>query len=144
MGADTLPLHPFHGQATVIDVSDLDGDVPLDLVLVRCSGKTPTRLLLKTGRTIAAGSFPQRWPVLTPTCAAALVADGLILLGVDCPSVDDRDSKGLEIHHALFGGGAFVLENLDLRTVDPGCYELIAYPTKFVALDAAPVRAVLR
>jgi arylformamidase len=48
------------------------------------------------------------------------------------------------VHHALFGGGAFVLENLDLREVPEGRYELIALPQRLVGLDAAPVRAVLR
>ena len=36
------------------------------------------------------------------------------------------------------------IENLDLRRVAPGPYELIALPLKYMALDAAPVRAVLR
>ena len=74
----------------------------------------------------------------------ALVARGLRLLGVDAPSVDARDSKTLEVHHALFEGGAYVLENLDLRDVEDGEHELIAFPLKLLALDAAPVRAVLR
>jgi len=37
-----------------------------------------------------------------------------------------------------------VLENLDLRAVPPGRYELVAPPLKVHGLDAAPVRAVLR
>ena len=76
--------------------------------------------------------------------AAALAARGLRLLGVDAPSVDERESKTLDVHHALFGGGASILENLDLRDVPEGRYELIALPQRLVGLDAAPVRAVLR
>ena len=34
----------------------------------------------------------------------------------------------------LFGGGAYILENLDLRRVPPAPYELIALPLK---LDGA-------
>jgi arylformamidase len=143
-GADALPLHPFHGPALVVDISDIEGAVPLEMLAVRFTVGTPVRLLLKTGRSIAGGTFPDRWPFLTSDCARALVSQGMILLGVDCPSVDDRNSQTLEAHHALFDAGAFVLENLDLTAVKPGTYELIAYPTKFVGLDAAPVRAVLR
>ena len=44
----------------------------------------------------------------------------------------------------LFLSNAYILENLDLRRVTPGPYELIALPLKYMALDAAPVRAVLR
>ena len=58
--------------------------------------------------------------------------------------MDARHSTQLEVHHALFGGGAFVLENLDLRGVPEGRYELIALPQRLAGLDAAPVRAVLR
>ena len=48
------------------------------------------------------------------------------------------------MHHMLFAGGAYNIENLDLRRVSPGLYELIAPPLKVMALDAAPLRAVLR
>jgi arylformamidase len=73
-----------------------------------------------------------------------LLGRGLRLLGVDAPSVDPRESKSLPVHHMLFSGNAYILENLDLRRVPPGPYELIALPLKLMALDAAPVRAVLR
>jgi arylformamidase len=63
---------------------------------------------------------------------------------VDAPSVDQRESKTLPVHHMMFSGGAFILENLDLRRVPDGKYELMAFPLKVMALDAAPVRAVLR
>jgi len=94
--------------------------------------------------TIADGRFPDGWPVLAPRTAAALAARGVRLVGVDAPSVDERESKTLDVHHALFGAGAYVLENLDLRRVEPGPYELIALPQRLEGLDAAPVRAVLR
>ena len=72
-----------------------------------------------------------------------LVSRGLRLLGVDAPSVDGRESKSLETHQALFDAGASILENLDLRDVSDGPYELIALPLRIAGLDAAPVRAVL-
>jgi arylformamidase len=73
-----------------------------------------------------------------------LVGRGMRLLGVDAPSVDPKDSKTLPVHNMLFSGNAYILENLDLRRVPTGAYELIALPLKLMALDAAPVRAVLR
>jgi arylformamidase len=138
-----LPLEAFLGPALVLDVSGApDGPLALsaaDPRLAACE-----RLLLRTGRTIATGTFPAGWPWLTPAVAAALAARGVRLVGVDAPSVDDRDSKTLEVHHALFANGAYVLENLDLREVEAGHYELIALPQRLADLDAAPVRAVLR
>ncbi|MDB4899690.1 MAG: hypothetical protein JWN53_1498 [Gemmatimonadetes bacterium] len=141
--SDALPLLPFLGDALVLDVSDAPSG-PLDINAGDARLAGVTRLLLRTGRTIADGRFPDDWPVLTANCAAALAAHGLMLLGVDAPSVDARESKSLDVHHALFGGGAFILENLDLRGVEPGRYELVALPQRLDGLDAAPARAVLR
>ena len=144
-GAHELPLDAFHGRATVVDVSDHEGGA---LTLEALDDRAPLynveRLLLRTGRTIAAGAFPGAWPVLDEECARALLGRGLRLLGVDAPSVDERESKSLPVHHMLFAGNACILENLDLRRVPPGDYDLIAFPLKLMGLDAAPVRAVLR
>jgi arylformamidase len=142
-GSDALPLAPFLGEALVLDVSAF-GPGPLALAPDDSRLDGVERVLLYTGRTIAAGRFPDDWPVLAAATAAALASRGVRLVGVDAPSVDQRDSKALDVHRALFGGGAYVLETLDLRGVPEGRYELIALPQRLVGLDAAPVRAVLR
>jgi arylformamidase len=133
------------GRCTVVDVSGETEPIGLDRLapLLEGTGRVE-RLLLKSGRTIATGAFPESWPTLTELCTRSLLGVGLRLLGVDCPSVDERESKTLPVHHMLFDGGAYLLENLDLRRVPPGEYELIAPPMKLMALDAAPVRALLR
>ena len=140
--SDQLPLEPFLGPVTVLDVTraparvlTLDADDPR---LERCE-----RLLLRTDRTIADGAFPEAWPVLSAATAILLAAAGVRLVGVDAPSVDERESKTLEVHRALFGAGAYVLENLDLRGIPEGRYELVAPPQRLGGLDAAPVRALL-
>jgi arylformamidase len=141
--SDLLPLEPFLGPALVLDVSAAP-DGPLALVADDARLEGCERLLLRTGRTIAGGSFPDACPALSATSARALAARGVRLVGVDTPSVDERESRTLAVHHALFAEGAYVLENLDLRAVAPGRYELIALPQRLSGLDAAPVRAVLR
>jgi arylformamidase len=103
-----------------------------------------SRLLLHTGRGTAGGTFPDFWPTLDPGAARTLTRAGLQLLGVDAPSVDARDSKTLAVHHEIFGGGAYVLENLDLRGIISGRHELLALPLRTGPVDAAPVRAFLR
>lgn len=137
-----LPLEYFVGSAFVLDVAGAP-DGPLDIDVGDSRFRGCERLLLRTGRTIAEGAFPDAWPVLSRDTAAGFVASGVKLLGVDCPSVDERESKTLDVHQALFAGGAYVLENLDLRTVPEGWYHLIALPQRLFGLDAAPVRAVL-
>ncbi len=141
--SDQLPLEAFVGPAVVVDVSHIAGAIDRHALHAAGLTATPARLLLRTGHTIAHGPFPDAWPALTAACAASLAADGLTLLGVDCPSVDERASTSLAVHHALFDGGACILENLDLSQVRPGEYDLLAAPVKLGGLDAAPVRAVL-
>jgi arylformamidase len=138
-----LPLSPFAGPAYVCSVDASLDSVGLDDLVLLPDGRVE-RLLLRTQCSVAGGRFPERWPILSVAAVHALVDRGLRLLGVDTPSVDALDSKTLDVHHALFDAGAFNLENLDLRSVQDGEYELFAYPLLLEGLDAAPVRAVLR
>ena len=142
-GAHELPLDAFHGPSVVIDISDFSGELSFADIEPAISAFRLERLLLKTGCSIAGGAFPEDWPTVSESCARTLLGLGLRLLGVDAPSVDSKDSKSLAVHKMLFSGNAFILENLDLRRITPGGYELIAFPLKVMALDAAPVRAVL-
>ena len=140
-GSHELPLESFYGPCVVIDVADQDAE--LEITHFDSLPASVERLLLRTGRTIAAGSFPRDWPTLSENCARELLGRGLKLLGVDAPSVDPRESKSLPVHKMIFAGNGCILENLDLRRITPGPYKLIAFPQKLMALDAAPVRAVL-
>jgi arylformamidase len=141
-GSHLLPVDAFVGPAWVSDVHGRAGALEVeDLAL---PDEPVSRLLLRTGSSIATGAFPEAWPALSPGAARALTARGVRLVGVDCPSVDDRHSTDLAVHHALFGGGAQVLENLDLSAVAAGPWELVALPLRLFGLDAAPVRALLR
>lgn len=143
LASHALPLDAFVGPALVADVGAARGTLAFEDLRLP-NGVVVERLLLRTGRTIADGGFPQAWPVLSEACARQLLDRGLRLLGVDAPSVDERESQALPIHHLLFAARASVLENLDLRSVGAGRYELLALPLRLEGLDAAPVRAVLR
>ena len=97
-GSHELPLEAFYGPAIVIDVSGESGELSFDLIGPLIGAAGVERLLLKTGRTIAGGSFPGDWPAVSESCARALLGRGLRLLGVDAPSVDERESKSLPVH----------------------------------------------
>jgi arylformamidase len=145
--SEALELEAFVGPVRVVSLpadwpvsQDLDVEHVIDLL----GGIVPPRVLLRTGYTVADGAFPTDWPCLTAGAAEWLVNQGLRLWGVDAPSVDRRESKTLDVHHALLGHDAFVLENLDLRDAPAGAYELLAPPLSVHGADAAPVRALLR
>jgi arylformamidase len=81
---------------------------------------------------------------VTPEAAAWLGENGVRLIGVDTPSVDPATSKALSAHKAFLKHGVIIMENLCLRGVPDGEYELIALPLKIQGNDAASARAVLR
>jgi arylformamidase len=118
------------------------------LVTVEDLGKvdlrdTP-RILFKTDAWVNTHIFPTIFPLLDATLPAYLKARGVVLVGMDVPSVDAMESKDLTIHHALHDCGITILESLRLQEVPPGIYELIALPLKLVGADGAPVRAILK
>ena len=142
--SESLRLDAFCGSARVVDVSHINAGIEIADIDMAARGGPIERLLLKTGRSIAGGEFPESWPRLSVDCARELVRRGIVLVGFDCPSADDLDSKTLDVHHILLDNGVCVMENLDLRDAAGGDYVLDALPMRVAGLDAAPVRAVLR
>ena len=102
------------------------------------------RILLRTRDTHDHRAWDAGFTAVGPDAARALVAAGIRLVGIDTPSIDHADSKELDGHHVLYEGGVAILENLDLRGVPAGDYELIALPLRIVDGDSSPVRAILR
>jgi arylformamidase len=144
--SETLPLDVFHGPAMVLDARDANvgASITIEWLSAALEGqRLPTRLLLRTGRSVLLGAFPAEWPALTADAATWLAKGGLRLFGTDAPSVDPREATDLAVHHALFAHRAYVLENLYLGDVPDGEYQLTAYPVLVTGADAAPVRAVL-
>jgi arylformamidase len=140
--ADSLDLVPYVGPARVVEVRQRP--------LIRIEDLAPfdfshrPRILLRTDAWRDHARFPEQIPVLDQDVPAWLAARGIILFGIDLPSVDGLDSKDLPIHHALGRHGISILENLSLADVPAGMYELIALPLKLAGADGAPVRAILR
>ncbi|MEB1808895.1 MAG: arylformamidase [Bacillaceae bacterium] len=137
-----LDINVYIGPCRIIDVSSaskIDADT-----LSQYDLEGVTRLLLKTSVPNNPSAFPNEIPYITKSGAEYMQQKGIILLGVDVPSVDPLDSKELEGHHALHEHGIHILENVMLDQVEPGDYELIALPLAIIESDGSPVRAVIR
>lgn len=139
---DEIPVEIYVGPARVFDVRGHKVVTP-GLLEAHDLGATP-RVLLRSDAWTDPARFPAGWPLLAPGLAAWLASRGVRLIGLDFPSVDAIDSKELPIHHELGRAGVHILENLDLRGVEPGVYELVALPLRIRGADGCPVRAVLR
>jgi arylformamidase len=145
--SEFLPASVFVGPALVIELAadhPVTDNITVPILQSHLGERLVDRVLVRTGCSIASGQFPEDWPTLDLAAAEWLVQRGVHLFGTDAPSVDRRMSTALPVHHALFDGGGFILENLALGAVTAGTYELLAQPLAIHGADAAPVRAMLR
>jgi arylformamidase len=103
-----------------------------------------TRIIVRTYRRAPRERWDEEFTAVAPTTIELLARSGVVLIGIDTPSLDPQNSKTMDAHHAVRRHGLSILEGLVLDDVSAGDYELIALPLKLADLDAAPVRAVLR
>jgi arylformamidase len=147
---EKAPLETYLGRATVVDLAQafLNSKekhlITIEDLLPSAEEIAATsRLLVKTGRWSDSTVFPNQIPVLAADVPAWLQKNGVKLLGLDLPSVDEIDSKSLQNHHALARTGIAIVESLDLSDVAPGIYHFAALPLKIAGGDGGPVRAIL-
>jgi len=147
---EKVPLDTYLGRATVVDLSQTFSQSSEKHLITREDLRphaeqiaATSRLLVKTGRWRDSTNFPSRIPVIAADLPSWLQKNGVQLLGVDLPSMDEIDSKSLQNHQALAGAGIAIIESLDLSDVAPGIYNFAALPLKIASADGAPVRAVL-
>jgi len=143
-GIDSLPLDAVIGPCRVIELTD-EQRIEKES-LVRHTPEPGERILLKTRNS------RRRWwedPfdadfVYIAAAAARYLADcGIACIGVDYLSVGGYYRDGVETHRALLEAHIWVIEGLDLTTVEPGTYFLTCLPLKIQGGDGAPARAVL-
>ena len=141
-GIDERPIETYVGPCQVIAV-DVERGVRIGVDDIKDEIRAP-RILFKTGTYPDQQNFNEDFAALDPALVDWLHEQGVILVGMDTPSVDTFDSKDLAAHLRFLANDMAILEVLVLKDVDPGMYELIALPLKLVGYDASPIRAVLR
>lgn len=140
-GIDQKDLRVYMGDCQVVEVKTAH-NARVSLLDFDLKGIHHPRVLFKTN------SFnPNEWKndfvSLSPEVIEALAKKGVILVGIDTPSIDPSQSKGLESHQTILKHNISVLEGLLLDDIKPGDYQLIALPLKIKGADASPVRAIL-
>jgi arylformamidase len=147
---EKAPLEIYLGRAAVVDLTQAFSQSK-EKHLITVEDLQPhsediaesSRLLVKTGRWDDSTVFPNQIPVIAANVPSWLQKNGVKLLGLDLPSVDEIDSKSLQNHHALADAGIAIVESLNLSGVAPGIYNFAALPLKIAGGDGAPMRAVL-
>lgn len=141
--AGQMPLEPFIGPCTVIDLEGHSGPINAEDVDGKVPHAVAPRVLFRTAKNIRVDVFEESYPSFTPGLVEYMAMLGVQLMGIDTPSVDAVDAKILATHQQLIKRQMYWLENLDLTQVEAGNYFLVALPLKFMELEASPVRAIL-
>jgi arylformamidase len=135
-------LELYLGPCQVVRVDVARGErVTRDLVHAPI---TEPRVLVATGTFPDPAVFNRDFAALAPELVDDWHHRGVVLVGIDTPSVDLFDCKELRSHRRFLAHDMAILEGLTLAGVPEGRYELIALPLKLQSFDASPVRAVLR
>ena len=105
------------------------------------------RLLLKTRNSLT-DYWHQPWNphfiYIHRSAAEWCVAHGVWTIGLDYLTIDPPSEAAFPAHVTLLGNGVVIIENLRLREVAAGPYELIAAPINLHGVDGGWCRALLR
>ncbi len=137
---DKVALEPYLGPAQVIRLACEPAST------IRPDQLPPIdapRLLIDTGTFADPNRWTDDFAVPAPETIDFLAAAGVMLIGLDSPSVDPAKSKDLPAHQRLAANNMANLEGLALAHVPEGVYQLSALPLPLVGFDGSPVRAVL-
>lgn len=104
---------------------------------------TAPRVLFHTGTFPDPDDFNEDFAALSPELVHHLADQGVVLVGIDTPSVDPCHDEVLHSHNAIADRDLAILEGIVLTDVPDGIYLLCALPLRIEGADASPVRAVL-
>jgi arylformamidase len=145
-GVDRLDLGVLVGPCVVGAAPDVMAIEPGHLEALDLPHGT-TRLLLKTRNSALWDrpdhEFREDFTALTAAAARWVVDRGIRLIGIDYLSIQLFADAVSTTHLVLLGAEVIIVEGLDLRTVEPGAYDLTCLPMKLAGADGAPVRAIL-
>lgn len=141
--ADLIPPDVLIGPGTVLD---LRGKDRIDRQnLESCEIRDCTRVLFKTDNSSihATRHFHENYVCLTEDGAEFLVSLGIVMVGIDCLSIERFDGPGAPVHRTLLRAGVVVVEGLELAEVPVGPCRIYCLPLKILGSDGAPARVIL-
>lgn len=102
------------------------------------------RLLIRSGWGARWGreEYFTDFPGLPGGWAEAMVRSGVLLIGLETPSLHPDAAEDARLHRLLLGAGVVIVENLANLERLPERVTLAALPLPLVGLDGAPCRVV--
>jgi arylformamidase len=144
---DELPLDTFIGPARIIEIKDTESIKPAELEAYDI--QPGERLLFKTKNSswvYDRDEFTTPYVYISNDAASYLAKKKVRLVGIDYITVGGWVSRedNRFVHKLFLDGGVTIMEEVYLKGVKPGRYELIALPLRIRKGDASPCRAIIR
>lgn len=105
--------------------------------------KKSRRLIIATGwsKNFGTPEFYKDYPGISPDAATWMTGMGIVLLGVEQPSV--HPARGLEVHHKFLSSGVVIVEALtSLEKITKREFKIICLPLLIQDGDGSPSRVV--
>lgn len=132
------------GNARVIQIKDAESIKAEELESYKI--QKGERILFKTLNSSLwqQDSFSEEFVFITSEAASYLIECGIKVIGVDYLSVGGYKKDGGKVHKIFLQSGIWLIEGLDLSSVEPGMYQFICLPLKIRNGDGAPARVLLK
>jgi arylformamidase len=140
-----LSFDTIIGPARVIEIHDKESIKMAELR--QHNVRNGERILFKTQnsqRCWKTDIFTEDYIFISNEAAHFLADVGVKLIGIDYLSVGPFGTGNAEIHRMLLRAGIWLLEGINLSSVNQGNYELICLPLKLDQSEGAPARAIIR
>ncbi len=138
-GSEAYALEQFIGEAQVVVIED-------HVTSISGTDIPPTsakRVLLKTNNANTdIDEFDPNFTALTEDGAQELIRRGVVLVGIDGPSIKKKGVSD-RVHELLLRNSIIIIEGLWLKDVQSGMFTLLCLPLPVFGIDGVPVRAVL-
>jgi arylformamidase len=141
---DHVPFDAMGGRARVIGIRDQESIGCQELESLRIdSGDI---LLFKTRNSTLwhQDGFCRDYVHLSTAAAVFLATKGVKTVGIDYLSVGGYERNEMEAHRTLLEASIWIVEGLDLSSVEPGIYDFMCLPLRLEGAEGAPARAVVR
>ena len=136
---EKIPPGRLMGECRVLDLRECGNEITARDLEGRTGGAK--RILIRTEFS-ECQEFTPEYPALTPDAARFITGSGVVLAGIDSPSIESFNGTG-EVHLELLSKGVVVVELLDLGALSGGDYWMAALPLKLTGLDGAPCRVMV-
>ena len=142
LGIESHRLDPYKGSCQVIEIRKSRGG-SIEVSDLINKPLLADRVLFKTGSFPNPNQFNEDFLWIAPETIEYMAKQGVVLVGIDTPSIDSFSSKDLPAHHTTTKVGMKILEGVVLSEINEGIYQLSCLPLRIKGADASPVRAVL-